>query len=243
MKRCPYCQAEVADDAVRCDACGRGRASSRIAEKPAADRALPTTAATEQATPSPVVGTTAGVRAMPYGRRPTKTLGALTREQARKLSAGEIVELGAGVLADDARKVIETRRVTVLRFGRPIIESGEYLQAASEAVPSGDQLVQCPACSEQIIASARKCKHCGEWIVPPSDVSQGTSTLRKVGVAVGVVGALILLSALAMDTSVATPSGTRVHNIGLLRQQQNFMMLGGLAVIGGIVMFVAGRRR
>src|SRR5262245_17684552 len=40
MKKCPYCQADVADDASSCPACGRGRASTRIA-------------AAAQASPSP----------------------------------------------------------------------------------------------------------------------------------------------------------------------------------------------
>jgi hypothetical protein len=161
-----------------------------------------------------------------------RLLSTLSRIEARKLPAGAVVELGSGELTQDARSVIEARRISVLRYGRVIVQYGEYLPAASEAVPQESDTVACPACSERILASARKCKHCGEWVAPavPANVRgpSSTSTVSRFGIGVGVVGGILLLFALVMDTTVATSSGRRVHNIGLLNQQQSLLMIGGI---------------
>lgn len=55
--------------------------------------------------------------------------------------------------------------------------------------------------------------------------------MRLFGVLIAVVSGLLLMGALAMDTSVPTATGKRVHNIGLMRGQENAVMLG----IGGLV--------
>lgn len=56
-----------------------------------------------------------------------------------------------------------------------------------------------------------------------------------------VFGALIGFVGLVMDTSVPTRDGGRIHNLGLLREQQNAMTLGGVLFIGGIILLVAAR--
>jgi hypothetical protein len=181
-------------------------------------------------------------------QQPTKVLGSLSRSEARGLPAGAVVELGSGLLTDDARPVLETRRVTVLRFGRAIVKYGEYLPAASEPVPlKSDETVRCPACSEPVLASARKCKHCGEWITPAVSITAqprpASSSLRTFGIVTSVIAGVLIILALAMDTSVSTPAGQRVHNIGLLNQQQNFLMLGAVLAVVGVILIVSGRRK
>ena len=54
--------------------------------------------------------------------------------------------------------------------------------------------------------------------------------------ALGLLGLVILFVGMASDTTVATgTSFGRVHNIGLMRQQENTMMLGGLLFVAGLV--------
>jgi hypothetical protein len=58
-----------------------------------------------------------------------------------------------------------------------------------------------------------------------------------------VIAGVLIILALAMDTSVSTPAGQRVHNIGLLNQQQNFLMLGAVLAVVGVILIVSGRRK
>jgi hypothetical protein len=67
--------------------------------------------------------------------------------------------------------------------------------------------------------------------------------MRAVGVLVLVVALFCIIGALGMDTSVATESGSRVHNIGLMRTQENALMIGlGLLVVAVILMLVGGKK-
>ena len=178
----------------------------------------------------------------------TIVLTALSKTEVRRLPAGAVVELGSGPLTEDARKYVEARRITVLRYGRVIVQTGDYLPAATEPVDP-NQTVPCPACSEPILVSARKCKHCGEFVSPfPSPANSAlsssyASTMRTLGIIGCVVGGLLAVVALGMDTSVSTDTGTRVHNIGLLNQQSNFLVLGGILIVAGVILLVAGRKR
>ena len=55
---------------------------------------------------------------------------------------------------------------------------------------------------------------------------------------------LVLLFAFGMDTSVSTSMGRRVHNLGLMQEQQNWVLLGvALLIVGGIVVTIHGRKR
>jgi hypothetical protein len=49
-------------------------------------------------------------------------------------------------------------------------------QHRGETMASSNMEKACSACGELILLSARKCKHCGEWIEPPS-ASAGTGAL------------------------------------------------------------------
>jgi uncharacterized membrane protein len=59
--------------------------------------------------------------------------------------------------------------------------------------------------------------------------------MREWGKALLLIGVVGLLAALAMDTSVSTGFG-RVNNIGLMRDQQNYVMMALAAIVAGIIM-------
>lgn len=50
------------------------------------------------------------------------------------------------------------------------------------------------------------------------------------------LGVAIALIAFNMDTTVGTNAG-RVHNIGLQSQQQMLLILGGIAILAGVILF------
>lgn len=66
--------------------------------------------------------------------------------------------------------------------------------------------------------------------------------MRKLGVAVLVIGLLAVFAAINMDVSVATGSG-RVNNLGLMNQRQNLATLSGMFALGGLLMILFGVRR
>jgi len=66
--------------------------------------------------------------------------------------------------------------------------------------------------------------------------------MRGIGITVLMLGLLAIIGALAMDVSVSTGTG-RVNNIGLIAEQQNYITIGGLMLLLGAVLTVAGRRR
>ncbi len=63
-------------------------------------------------------------------------------------------------------------------------------------------------------------------------------TISKLLIAFGVI---MIVIALNMDTTVSNGYSDRVYNIGLVSQQQNYLILGGLAFIGGIVLFATAK--
>lgn len=66
----------------------------------------------------------------------------------------------------------------------------------------------------------------------------GVKTITKFLIIFGV--ALIII-AMTMDTSVSTGYG-RVQNIGLISQQQNILIIGGLAFLSGIMLFATSQK-
>lgn len=66
--------------------------------------------------------------------------------------------------------------------------------------------------------------------------------MRSFGYFVLVVGLVCIVGALAMDVSVSSGTG-RVNNIGLMAERQNFILIGGLILLVGVIMAVAGKRQ
>lgn len=67
--------------------------------------------------------------------------------------------------------------------------------------------------------------------------------MRGFGILALIVGLIVVIVAMAMDVSVSTGMGRRVNNIGLMAQQQNFLIIGALAAIAGLLMVIFGGRK
>lgn len=66
--------------------------------------------------------------------------------------------------------------------------------------------------------------------------------MRLLGVLLIIVATFVFLVAIAADTSVPTSYGERVHNLGLMRMQQNVVLLAVGLIVGGIVLVAVGGR-
>ncbi len=66
--------------------------------------------------------------------------------------------------------------------------------------------------------------------------------MRNFGYFVLVVGMLCIAGALATDVSVSSGAG-RVNNIGLMAERQNLILIGGLMLLVGVIMAIAGKRQ
>lgn len=67
--------------------------------------------------------------------------------------------------------------------------------------------------------------------------------MRGFGIFAIIVGVIAVVAALAMDVSVSTGMGGRVNNIGLIAQQQNYLMIGALITVAGLLMVVFGGKK
>jgi len=118
-----------------------------------------------------------------------------------------------------------------------------------EAVADDTAETRCPACSELILKTAKKCKHCDEWIVtvkhsaqsPGTDAITCVTTLTRVGIVMLIVGLAWALNAMSTDTSVSTGEyGQRINNIGLMNDKQNHVIVGGIIAVIGAGLLAAG---
>ncbi|WBG62194.1 zinc ribbon domain-containing protein [Pseudomonas citronellolis] len=66
--------------------------------------------------------------------------------------------------------------------------------------------------------------------------------MRQIGIVLLVIGVVVVIFALSMDTTVPTEMGRRVNNIGLIAESQNYGMVGGLIIIAGLLMAIFGKR-
>lgn len=63
--------------------------------------------------------------------------------------------------------------------------------------------------------------------------------MRVLGVLVLIFAVLLLFVSMSMNVSVSTGMG-RVNNIGLMADRQNLTMIGGVALIAGLLMLILG---
>lgn len=73
---------------------------------------------------------------------------------------------------------------------------------------------------------------------PTNELSKKNSIMKNSSFVLAFIAAICVVSALLMDTSVATDSGSRVHNIGLMSLQTNLLIGGGFAFISAIVLIL-----
>jgi len=56
------------------------------------------------------------------------------------------------------------------------------------------------------------------------------------------IGIVLLINGLTMDTTISTRFGD-VHNLGLLSKQQNYIFLGGILLIAGVITFAVQKSK
>jgi hypothetical protein len=68
--------------------------------------------------------------------------------------------------------------------------------------------------------------------------------MKSIGVFCIILGAIFVFFALMMDTSVSSSiTGTgRVHNLGLLAEQQNFLTISTAVLVIGVLLVIFGKR-
>lgn len=67
--------------------------------------------------------------------------------------------------------------------------------------------------------------------------------MRVLAWVVLITAIIVLFLGCSMDVSVPTANGGRVNNIGLMNEKNNYITFGGMLLIGGIIIFVASKRK
>ena len=57
------------------------------------------------------------------------------------------------------------------------------------------------------------------------------------------VGIVALLASLGMNTSVPSAGGGRIHNIGLMNEKQNYLIVSGIVLLIGVLLNISNRRK
>ena len=65
--------------------------------------------------------------------------------------------------------------------------------------------------------------------------------MKAFGVFILIVGVIVVFLSLSMDTSVTTTYGQRVNNLGLMRDQQNYLIFGSVCFLGGLLAVIFGK--
>jgi predicted Zn finger-like uncharacterized protein len=77
----------------------------------------------------------------------------------------------------------------------------------------------------------------------PGSTAPGNSPMVTIGVLLLIAGGIAVFTTLGMDTSVETDSGRRVHNIGLMQQQTNYLIVS-FGILGiGLTLLLVGLRK
>jgi len=57
------------------------------------------------------------------------------------------------------------------------------------------------------------------------------------------VGIVALLASLGMDTSVPSTGGGRIHNIGLMNEKQNYLIVSAVVLLIGVILNISNRKK
>ena len=119
-------------------------------------------------------------------------------------------------------------------------------------------LMSCPDCGGKLSDAAPTCVHCGrpnqesQQTPPPRNATPeppeaGGSVLSVIFSVIGwlmvIGGAIWLVAAFNMDTSVSASGFGRVHNVGLMNNQQNHVIVAGILLLLGGVLIGVGQVR
>lgn len=66
--------------------------------------------------------------------------------------------------------------------------------------------------------------------------------MKGLGILLLIIGIVVLVVSLSMDTSIDIGYGHRVNNIGLMRDQQNYLIVGAVIFLAGALIAVMGKK-
>jgi hypothetical protein len=66
--------------------------------------------------------------------------------------------------------------------------------------------------------------------------------MRKTGYCLICAAILVCCFGFSIDTTVVAESGIRVHNLGLMQDQQNALLFAGALFVGGVILFAFGKK-
>jgi predicted amidophosphoribosyltransferase len=103
-----------------------------------------------------------------------------------------IVRSNGGSLAPSSREHADTHD-SVARRRYAEAESGDSDRAkVVEIAFPAEGIVKCPYCAEEIQASARKCRHCGEWLGSEDTEKSSARLPKQFWIAIAFVCALLI---------------------------------------------------